>query len=281
MDSYLLRLRDVSKEIAGQYVLNDLMLEIKPGRAVAIVGANGSGKSTLLKILSGLGKFDKGQRIVESSEGRLSIGYVPERFPKLNFNAVDYLRSMGKMQGIPGDKLSARIEELVTRFGLDPADRRTMKRYSKGMLQKVNLIQGMLAAPELLLLDEPFSGLDHNAQEELVAALNAIKRQGQAIVMTTHEPSFVERVADRTLRLRDGRLSVADDRSAQEPLKRLEFELHDPSALQSNAVSRFQRQGSSCVAWVERKHSDSVIRAILEAGGSIAYVGDERTGNVS
>ncbi len=281
MDSYLLSLRSVSKTIAGRHVLEDLSLRIEPGRAVAIVGANGSGKSTLLKILSGLGEFDKGRRGVEKSAGRLTIGYAPERFPKLNFNAVEYLRSMGKMQGIPDGELSGRIEHLLLQFGLVPSDRRTMKNYSKGMLQKVNLIQSMLTNPDLLLLDEPFSGLDHHGQEELIVALDAAKRQGQAIVLTTHEPSFVDRVADRTLLLRDGSLIVLDDRPVREPLKRLEFMLHEPSALQANIACEIQRQGSHCVALVERKHSDNVIRAILEAGGSIAYVRDEGAGRES
>lgn len=283
MVSCLLRLRNVSKAIAGNCVLNDLSLDIEPGRAVAIVGANGSGKSTLLKILSGLGEFDKGQRIVERNGGALSIGYVPERFPKLNFNAVEYLRSMGRMQGIPGGQLAARIEELLIQFGLDPSERGAMRHYSKGMLQKVNLVQAILTEPELLLLDEPFSGLDQTSQEEFVAVLDKIKRQGRAIVMTTHEPSFVERVADKTLQLRNGRLSVLDDRAVREPLKRLEYVLREPIILQveKSLVIQIQRQGSRCVALVERKHSDNVIRAILDAGGSIAYVGDERTGNAS
>lgn len=283
MATNLLRLCNVSKAIAGKYVLNDLSLEIEPGRAVAIVGANGSGKSTLLKILSGLVEFDAGQRIVERNGGALSIGYVPERFPKLNFNAVDYLRSMGRMQGIPGRQLAVRIEELLIQFGLDPAERRAMRHYSKGMLQKVNLIQGMLTEPELMLLDEPFSGLDQPSQEELVAALDKIKRQGRAIVMTTHEPSFVDRIADKTLQLRGGRLSVLDDRAVREPLKRLEYELREPFIVQveKGVLIQLQRQGSRCVALVERKHSDNVIRAILDAGGTIAYVGDERSGDAS
>lgn len=283
MASHLLSLRHVYKGIAGKFVLSDISLEIESGRVIAIVGRNGSGKSTLLKIISGLGGFDKGQRLVERNGGKISIGYVPERFPKLSFNAADYLRSMGRMHGILHDELAARIEEFLELFGLDPTDRRTMRNYSKGMLQKVNLIQAMLVRPELLLLDEPFSGLDHASQEELVAALLMLKQQGQAIIMTTHEPSFVERVADIKMQLQNGRLNVLEDRALRIPMKRLKFELPDTTAFlpQMNMLSQLKRQGRQYVALVERRHSDSILRAILEAGGSILHVEDERTGNAS
>lgn len=150
-------------------------------------GGNGSGKSTLLKLLSGLSTFDGGKRIADKA---LKIGYAPERFPKLTFHAVEYLRAMGTMQGIPKASLMPTIERMLLRFGIDPGERKTMRHYSKGMLQKVNLIQAMMGEPALLLLDEPFSGLDQAAQEVLAGWLAESKRGGQAVVLTSHELMF-------------------------------------------------------------------------------------------
>lgn len=283
MASTLLSLRNVDKAIPGKIVLDDVSLNIERGHILAVVGANGSGKSTMLKIVSALGRFDKGKRIAERDEGALSIGYVPERFPKLNFNAVEYLRGMGRMQDIPKVELEARIGQLMERFGLDPGDRRTMRNYSKGMLQKVNLIQALLSTPDLLLLDEPFSGLDQHAQEELIGFLRKLKRQGQAIVLTTHEPSFIERVADTVMRLQNGRLSLLAHQESRtdEVIKRLEYLLPDSTALHDHMhkVKDLRDAGSKFIALVGIENSDSILRVILEAGGSILSVGDERTGS--
>jgi ABC-type multidrug transport system ATPase subunit len=103
--------------VVSHIAFDNLSIDITTGKVIAIVGYNGSGKSTLLKIIGGLGAIDAGQRLILSTGNQPSIGYVPERFPKLSFNAVEYLRSMGTMQVIP------RVELTLSLAGMGIANR--------------------------------------------------------------------------------------------------------------------------------------------------------------
>lgn len=279
MGERLIGLERIAKKANGSLVLEGLALELYAGEAVGIVGSNGSGKSTLLKIVSGMCAFDEGNRVADR---KLKIGYAPERFPRLNFRAVEYLRAMGRMQGIRTEALSEYADGMLRRFGLDPDERKTMKHYSKGMLQKVNLIQALLGEPELLLLDEPFSGLDREAQDELTGLLTESKGQGQAILLTSHEPSLLERVADRALVLKDRRLEPTALHRAGNGAsrrKRIVFEMARSDAINVPRVAELQQlraDGRTFVAYVEASRCDEALMKLLAEGASIREVADER-----
>lgn len=281
MGKPIVTLTDVTRSFAGNSVLDGLNLTIYAGEATAIVGRNGSGKSTLLKIIAGLGAFDTGER--QWHDPASILGFVPDRFPKMRFTAAEYLQHMGRMQAIPEPQLHAKIGELGALLQLDPSARKHLRHYSKGNLQKVNLMQAMLRRPDLLLLDEPLSGLDRQSRDEWMEALLRLKDEGVALVLTTHERELAERVADRETILLHGKIA-ADHRRGRlhgnpgPERRRIVFAL--PDGADSDTIRtmpgirnwRPTERGTSVETDASR--SDSLIWAILGLGGSILAVDD-------
>jgi ABC-2 type transport system ATP-binding protein len=273
----LLTLTNVERSFSKKVVLSGLSLTIYEGEVTAIVGHNGSGKSTLLKILSGLGAIDAGNRQERQGSGSLSIGFVPDRFPKLRFTTVEYLRSVGKIRGIPSPMLEERIRQLHLTLRLDPSDRRHIRHYSKGMLQKVNLMQALLQLPDILLMDEPLSGLDIQMQEELIDMLLQLNEQGLTIVTTTHEKEVVERLADRVILLKEGALeSEIRPRNKEAGYKVITFLHKNPDGitgcLQMEEVLMWNKEGHKWIVHMAAEHSDSYLQALLKEGASIDSV---------
>lgn len=211
-DNPLVRLFGASRRFAGAAALSDIDFALRRGESAALVGHNGSGKSTLLRLIGGLLPLTGGTREYTGERG--AIGYVPDRFPKLKFTSREYLTHMGRIQGKPEAELQARIIELHELFRLSPGERQDMRHYSKGMLQKVNLMQALLTPPVLLLLDEPLAGLDAATQDELVLILSRLKQEGITMAAATHEPEFADLLADRIVTLAQGRI-VSDRERGQ------------------------------------------------------------------
>lgn len=186
----LITLSGVTKIYGRRAVLNEVSLSVEEGTATALIGRNGSGKSTLLAVMAGLLKLSSG--VLRQSPPRLRIGYAPEAFTGTKLPAEQYLRHMGRISGIPPAPLERQITELLEAFHLQPFRKEPVVSFSKGMLQKVNLIQSLLGEPQLLLLDEPLSGLDLPAQYTLIDRLQELKRKGTALVLSVHEPLCVE-----------------------------------------------------------------------------------------
>lgn len=184
-------------------VLSEVSLLVKGGTATALIGRNGSGKSTLLSILAGLTKLSSGTMVY--SGRRIATGYAPEAFPGLKMSAEHYLLSMARLAGLTSAEAEARMAELLEIFHLEEFRRQRLDGFSKGMLQKVNLIQSLIVHPQLLLLDEPMSGLDLPAQHALIGFLKELKRSGSGIVFSIHEPQTIEALADSVHVLHAGR----------------------------------------------------------------------------
>jgi ABC-2 type transport system ATP-binding protein len=198
-------------------VLRELTLDIRRGELAAVMGPNGSGKSTLLKIIAGLTAPTEGTRTIAADPEPVRIGYAPDRLPKLKFTAREYLAHMAGIAGLPSGSAAVEIDFYLAELGLHHADKLQMRHFSKGMLQKVNLAQALLTKPTLLLLDEPFGGLDSGARSELMRLLEQLKGQGTTIVAASHDKEWVERLADRCLTIRDGTI-VEDERSARQKI---------------------------------------------------------------
>lgn len=202
----LISLQGVSKRYGDNEVLSEATLTIERGEFVVIRGSNGSGKSTLLKIVSGLIPFSSGARIEKLPQS--IIGYTPDRLTPIRMTSTEYLTHMGKISKLTGEKLQVRIRELHQLFQLEQSKSVKMTAFSKGMLQKLNLMQAMLKRPHLLVLDEPFSGLDKQSVQHLLAALQTIKAQGTAILAAVHDPSLASQFDITTYWIRNGILEA-------------------------------------------------------------------------
>lgn len=280
--SPLITITGGSKRYGDRPVLTGISMAVLPGTATALVGRNGSGKSTLLSILAGLLKLSSG--ILTCDRQTLTTGYAPEAFPGLKLTAEDYLRCMGRIAGLSEAASASRISELLQLFSLESSRSRKLAGFSKGMLQKVNLIQSLLIRPQLLLLDEPMSGLDLPAQDTLIDMLLELKAEGMALVLSVHEPEIIEALADTVYVLHEGQtirtIHGAEKLKSAPVVKIVHTALpgHAQQALEGlsgviHVLPEPDFAGTTCSGLtVAQKMSDTCLQQILTAGGSIVSV---------
>jgi ABC-2 type transport system ATP-binding protein len=224
VNGVVVRANEVRKRYSrwGEWVLDGVSLAAAPGSLTVLVGDNGSGKSTLLRILTGAAMATRGE--VERPEG--SIGYVPERLPvQLRLTARQYLDHMARLRGLDRSCSEARAAEVLRRLVLRPGADVPIGELSKGNNQKVALAQAFLTPVQLLALDEPDSGLDMAAAQELAELINEARLAGTAVFISTHDPAWFA-TADTGYQLAAGRVvpvargAVADRSGPTEPAAR-------------------------------------------------------------
>ncbi|MGO4531886.1 ATP-binding cassette domain-containing protein [Paenibacillus sp. 2TAF8] len=201
----LLTLKEASKKYGEREILTDISLTINQGDCIILRGNNGSGKSTMLRMVSGLIPLTSGQRLLDHTN--LVIGYTPDRISKLRMTSTEYLTHMGRISGMTGKELKDRIRELHDFFRLEQSAHLKMSHFSKGMLQKTNVMQAMIKRPDLLVLDEPFSGLDEESTGHLLHSLKKIKDEGTSILAAVHDPLLASQLESNIYWIHQGRLS--------------------------------------------------------------------------
>ena len=191
----------------------DVDLHIAAGELVALVGANGSGKSTVLKLMVGLSRPSSGT----IRRNARVVSYVPDVFTSHDrLSASAYLRHMGRIRGLDGRAARKRSDELLDRLALEGGADTPMRKLSKGNTQKVALAQALLEPPELLVLDEPWAGLDTTAHGTLRELLTETAASGAAVAFSEHSDQVVRSTATRVCELRDGRLATPTGSSVTE-----------------------------------------------------------------
>ena len=202
------RVDQVSKLFGSFAALRQVSAELEAGKCYVLIGENGAGKSTLLRILAGLLHPTHGKVTVfdglEPHDARERIGYMshaPMLYDELT--AVENLRYFASLY--PGRQCLA-PQEALHQVGLDPNLARPLGQYSQGMRQRTSLARVLLSAPELLLLDEPFSNMDVESVRQMVELLSGFRRSNRTIVITTHQREAAEPIADWVLALQAGRV---------------------------------------------------------------------------
>ncbi|WP_054958385.1 ABC transporter ATP-binding protein [Paenibacillus dakarensis] len=272
----LIVLDQVSKWYGRHAAVQDITWRINRGECVAVTGGNGAGKSTLLHLIAGLAVPSQGKRVIRSSS--LRVGYVPERFPSLRFTPKQYLIHMARIQGLNAQAALHMAEGMLSLFHMEQHAERSMNHFSKGMLQKVNLMQAMLSTPDLLILDEPLSGLDEGSQYEMIRILEEIKHSGKAIAMSVHEPLLTAALADRMVFMEEGRV-VRDALHEQVPESKgvmIRFHGLSPDALLKletlNGFLYFKSRGTPAEIVIQKDFSDEMLLFVLNSGGSVISV---------
>ena len=197
----MVTLEHISKSFGKQQVLRDVSLAIGEGEIVGLLGPNGAGKSTLMKIVIGLWNADGGQVTAPRR-----IGYLPERNPLYEEMYVrEYLQFMARMT--EDGKERKQVEELIARVGLTAEAHKKIGHLSKGYRQRVGLAQALLGEPEMLILDEPTTGLDPN---QLVEIRDLIRSEGKqrTIIISTHILQEVQEVCSRVVILDHGEVKM-------------------------------------------------------------------------
>ena len=214
----MLELRHVTKRFPGCLAVDDVSFTARAGEITGYLGPNGSGKSTTMKMITGLIEMTSGhilfhgepiQRDLIAYKQRM--GYVPEE-PHLysHLSGLEYLVMVGQLRGLAPKPTADCIDGLLRLFSLHGDRHAPISAYSKGMRQKVLLSAALLHNPELLLLDEPFSGLDVGTGLVLRSLIQELASRGKVVLFSSHELETVERVCSRVVILHRGK-TVADD----------------------------------------------------------------------
>ncbi len=218
----MLELRNVTTSFRGITAVDDVSFSARPGEITGYLGPNGSGKSTTMKLITALlepsaGKILFNGQPIETDlpTFKQRMGYVPEE-PHLyaHLSGLEYLVMVGQLRDLPERLTASRIDGLLRLFALHSDRHAPISAYSKGMRQKVLLSAALLHNPELLLLDEPFSGLDVGTGLVLRSLIQELAARGKVVLFSSHELETVERVCNRVVILHKGRV-VADDSIAR------------------------------------------------------------------
>ncbi|MCD8118836.1 MAG: ABC transporter ATP-binding protein [Lachnospiraceae bacterium] len=214
-------LKNVTKRIGTNEVLTEVNAEFESGRVYGITGRNGSGKTMLLRVIAGLLRPTMGEILVDDGAEN-SVGNPPKRLykdleviPKLGivlenaglypeFSGYQNLKFLAGINKLVGE---AKIRETIERVGLDPNDKRSIRKYSLGMRQRITLAQAIMEKPDVLLLDEPTNALDETGVELLYKIVREEKERGALVILVSHTRNDIQAVCDCEMKMRSGKLA--------------------------------------------------------------------------
>jgi len=214
----MLELRGITKRFSGIPVVSGINFIARPGEVTGYLGPNGSGKFTTLKMITGLLEPSEGEIYFDGEridrnwmDYKQRFGYVPEE-PHLysHLTGAEYLEMIGQLRDLPEANTKAKVDGLLRLLALHGDRHVAISSYSKGMRQKILLAAALLHNPDLLLLDEPFSGLDVASGLVLRRLIQELAARGKVVLFSSHELETVERVSSRVIILHRGEI-VADD----------------------------------------------------------------------
>ncbi|WP_439097993.1 ABC transporter ATP-binding protein [Lysinibacillus xylanilyticus] len=271
-----MEIQNISKQYRGKQILENATFSICANQIIALVGKNGSGKSTLLKIIAELVDADSGS-IVKHRQS-LKIGYVPEVTPShILFTPEEYLYHMGSIRGMTKKQLQQRINDLLELFHLQDARNIRIDHFSKGMKQKVMIMQAMLEDTDLLILDEPLSGLDPKAQSDLEETLSILKDRRLSIVLTCHETKLLQHLVDTVLVIQNNKVIQSDSTHKRKTSKnKLIFEISSEE-LVDNLLPILEIQQQSLlnngyfevITFIKAQDTDQVLLELLHKKAAI------------
>ena len=215
----LLEATRITKRFGHRMILSGVELKVQLGEVVSIFGANGAGKTTLIKILATLIKPTSGHLQIGGTDAladpfsvRPSLGLVVhEPLAYLDLSPYENLKFFGRLYGI--DALEERIKDLLADVGLTPFAHEPIKIFSRGMTQRFMIAKALIHDPQLLLFDEPFSGLDVTAKQFMLKLIDQERRRGKGILVTTHDTELGYLVGSRYLFLLNGKIEAVANKN--------------------------------------------------------------------
>lgn len=211
----MLKIENCNKQYrGGKYANKNINLTINDGEIFGFIGPNGAGKSTLIKSIVGIHPFDSGEIFLndltlkqDEIKYKKQIAYIPDN-PDLyeNLSGVNYLNFIGDVYNISQEERKNKIDELATRFEIKEALGNKIKTYSHGMKQKLAVISSLMHSPKLLILDEPFVGLDPKSSHILKEMMKEFVSQGNIIFFSSHVLEVVEKLCDHIAIIKDGEI---------------------------------------------------------------------------
>ncbi len=234
----MLRIEHLTKKYGSKVAVNDLSLHIAPGEIYGFIGHNGAGKTTTLKSAVGIQNFDAGEIYIDGIsikedplEAKRRLAYIPDNPDLYTYmSGIKYLNFIGDVYKVPAAVRKERIHDLAERFKLTADLAQPISAYSHGMKQKLALISAFLHEPKLILMDEPFVGLDPTASHLLKQMMRELCDQGGAIFFSTHVLEVAEKLCDKVAIIKDGRLirsGTMEEVKGDDSLEEVFLELED------------------------------------------------------
>ena len=245
----IIETQQLRKQFGATVAVSDLSLQVSEGEIFGFLGPNGAGKTTSIKMLLALVAPSSGTgRVLGAPLGdraaRARIGFLPEHFRFHDtLTATELLRFHGRLYGLRGTSLDARIDRLLTRVDLVDAADRPLRGYSKGMLQRAGLAQALLNDPKLVFLDEPTSGLDPLGRLLVRSIMEELRADGATVFLNSHLLGEVEATCDRVVFLKRGR--VVDERRLSASADVLDVELRVGLSAESSTKAQAILDGLS------------------------------------
>ncbi len=210
----MLKIEHLTKTYGDKVAVDDLSLHIQPGEIFGFIGHNGAGKTTTIRCCCGLQPFDSGRIAVKDISiqddpiaCKRVLAYIPDNPDLYEFmSGIQYLNFIADIFGVPADIRAARIEHYAEQFEIRNDLAQPIRAYSHGMKQKLAIISALLHDPELVILDEPFVGLDPKAAHLVKQAMHEICENGGAIFFSTHVLEVAEKLCDKVAIIKQGRL---------------------------------------------------------------------------
>ena len=236
----MLQIQHLTKSYGGKKAVDDLSLHIRPGEICGFIGHNGAGKTTTLRSVVGILQFDAGEITIGGKSIKTDpltckreLAYIPDNPDLYEFmTGIRYLQFIADIFAVPAQERQERIRELAGRFELTDDLAQPIAAYSHGMKQKLAIIAAWLHHPRLIVMDEPFVGLDPKASHLLKGMMRELCDQGGAIFFSTHVLEVAEKLCDKVAIIKEGRLirsGSMEEVKGDDSLEQVFLELEDAS----------------------------------------------------
>ena len=228
----MLKIEHLTKIYGDKKAVDDLSLHIRPGEIYGFIGHNGAGKTTTIKSCAGILQFEQGEITIDGRSGKQILAYIPDNPDLYEFlSGIKYLNFVADIFGVSKQDREARIEKYADLFELTGDLAQPISAYSHGMKQKLAIISALIHDPKLIIMDEPFVGLDPTAAYQVKGIMREHCERGGAIFFSTHVLEVAEKLCDKVAIIKQGRLiasgtmdEVKGDQSLEDVFLELEGE---------------------------------------------------------
>jgi len=225
-----LEIKNVNKSFSGKHVLHDVSFTVESGKAMGFLGRNGAGKTTTIKSLMGVFKQDSGEFIVDGkpfSRKDYKVGYLPEeRGMYSKISIIDQLTYFGELKGMNKKEAKKSAHDWIVKLELGDYENKTLDTLSKGNQQKIQIAQAIIDDPDILILDEPFSGLDPVNAQVLKDIIRDFINRDKLVIFSSHQMGYVEEFCDDIAIIKNGEIILTGDlREIKKNLRKNRFRL--------------------------------------------------------
>lgn len=296
MGQPVVEIQKVTKTYDSLTAVDQVSLSLQPGETLGLIGPNGAGKTTLLRLICSLAKPDSGDVLIQGrsvvhnpKEARSQLGFMPAEFGSPGSLTIqEYLNYFGCLHGISNSQRLARIADVCELTDLKGREHLTVKGLSTGNRQRVLLAKTLLHDPELLILDEPASGLDPRARTELRAIIRTLSSLGKTTIISSHILPDIEDISDQIAIMEAGRLVMDGNLQALRKQTALEHQVIRIKVIQQEAAITMLDNWADCltveerdgflVCTVEQLESNELLTALLRQNIRVTFYSEEQSG---